>query len=86
MDERVTIRVETDLSTALEKLVADGTVPARSRQEAFRYIVRDWLTARGHLQHAPSAGREILELPAKHGEPNGTHGVISHSGSGSCQE
>lgn len=50
MDERVTIRVEPDLVEGLERFIKDEVIDCRSRQEALRHIVRDWLGANGYLE------------------------------------
>ncbi|MHA6692899.1 ribbon-helix-helix domain-containing protein [Devosia sp. A449] len=50
MNERITIRMEPDLAEGLERFIRDELIDCRSRQDAFRHIVRDWLGARGYLE------------------------------------
>ena len=49
MNERITIRLTDKISGALERLLQDKVTPMKSRQDAFRYIVEDWLVERGYL-------------------------------------
>jgi hypothetical protein len=49
MNERITIRLTDDVNGALERLRQDKVMPMQSRQDAFRYIVEDWLAERGYL-------------------------------------
>ena len=54
MNERITIRVTAEMKAALERFHQDQVVPARSRQDAFRYIIEDWLIGHHYLQPQPS--------------------------------
>jgi metal-responsive CopG/Arc/MetJ family transcriptional regulator len=54
MNDRITIRLDPDIVEALEKFLVEEDVNCRSRQDAFRYIVRDWLTESGYLGQQPS--------------------------------
>jgi hypothetical protein len=49
MIDRVTIRVTADVAAALELFIADELLPKQSKQDAYRHIVRDWLTDHGYL-------------------------------------
>jgi len=49
MADRVTIRISAELISALDRVIADGIIPARSRQDAFRHIAEDWLCSAGYL-------------------------------------
>lgn len=49
MNERITIRVEVDIAEGLARFLADDPITCRSRQDAFRHIVRDWLMSRGYI-------------------------------------
>jgi len=49
MSERITIRLEADIVEALRSVIADELIDCRSKQDAFRYIVRDWLTENQYL-------------------------------------
>lgn len=53
MNDRITIRLDPDMVEALQRFLAEGEVDCRSRQDAFRYIVRDWLTEAGYLEQPP---------------------------------
>ena len=57
MNDRVTIRVSAEIIAALDRLIVAGTIPARSRQDAFRQIVEEWLATNGHI-----AGRQAAEV------------------------
>lgn len=54
MNERITIRVETDVTEGLQRFMDDDLVSCRSRQDAFRHIVRDWLVAHGYIEAPPA--------------------------------
>ena len=58
MTDRITIRIEQDVASALERFIADGAVPLRSKQDAFRHIVRHWLAGQGYLSTAAGAGTD----------------------------
>jgi hypothetical protein len=49
MADRITIRVSQDVADALDRFIAEGVLPAKSKQDAFRHIVADWLTTQGYL-------------------------------------
>ena len=61
MNERITIRVTAEMKAALEQFHQDQVVPVRSRQDAFRYIIEDWLIGHDYLQPQPSRqeGRQL---------------------------
>lgn len=50
MSERITIRLKADIVEALRSVVVDEPIDCRSRQDVFRYIVRDWLTENQYLE------------------------------------
>lgn len=50
MNERITIRVTAEMRKALERFHQDQVVPLRSRQDAFRFIIEDWLIGHHYLQ------------------------------------
>ena len=52
MTDRVTIRISTDLADALDRFIATDIAPFRSRQDAFRHIVRTWLISGGYMPNA----------------------------------
>ena len=49
MNERITIRVTAEMKAALERFHEDQVAPVRSRQDAFRYIIEDWLIGHDYL-------------------------------------
>lgn len=49
MTDRVTIRISADLAEALDRFIAADVAPFRSRQDAFRHIVRMWLINEGYM-------------------------------------
>lgn len=49
MADRVTVRVDADLVGALDRFRADSEPGLRTRQDALRHIVADWLAAHGYL-------------------------------------
>jgi hypothetical protein len=53
MDERVTIRVGEDIAAGLARFRKDEGAECRSKQDAFRYIVRDWLLNHSYLEDVP---------------------------------
>ena len=55
MTDRITIRVGADLAQALDRFIASGIQPFRSRQDAFRHIVCMWLTREGYLPDPKAA-------------------------------
>ncbi|ODT13983.1 MAG: hypothetical protein ABS35_36225 [Kaistia sp. SCN 65-12] len=55
MTDRITIRVGADLAEALDRFIATGIQPFRSRQDAFRHIVNTWLTREGYLPDTEAA-------------------------------
>ena len=54
MNDRITIRISADVKEALERLHREQVIPMRSRQDAFRHIIEDWLMDRGYLPKPPS--------------------------------
>jgi len=58
MADRVTIRISQDLSAALDRFIAAGVVPVRSKQEAFRHIVTAWLDSEGYAREATVEPKE----------------------------
>jgi hypothetical protein len=50
MSERITIRVTADMKAALERFHQEQMTPMRSRQDAFRHIIEDWLIEHGYHQ------------------------------------
>ena len=53
MNDRITIRISADVKEALERLHREQVIPMRSRQDAFRHIIEDWLMDRGYLPKPP---------------------------------
>lgn len=53
MADRVTIRIDAELTDGLERFMAASALPLRSRQDAFRHIVCRWLTSEGYI---PASG------------------------------
>lgn len=49
MQQRVTIRIDQDIADALDAFVCEQTFAFKSRQDAYRFIIRDWLIARRYL-------------------------------------
>ena len=66
MTDRVTIRVSPDLAEALDRFMALNAPPFRSRQDAFRHIVCDWLTAEGYMTASNSASAKPAERQEDH--------------------
>lgn len=52
MDKRLTVRVDSELAAAVDRFIADNVIPATSKQDAVRHIMRDWLSAKGYLGDA----------------------------------
>lgn len=48
-DDRITIPLTRDIVEALKRFADDEGDKVRTRQDAFRYIVREWLVANGYL-------------------------------------
>lgn len=55
MEKRVTVRVDAPLAEALGAFMSNGVAPMVSKQDAVRFILRDWLSSRGY---APLADQE----------------------------
>lgn len=49
MKERITIRIDDDLSEALDCFIAKRGHHFRSKQDAYRFAIREWLVWRGYL-------------------------------------
>lgn len=49
MQDRISIRIDNEVAEALDKFVSGQTVAFKSRQDAYRLIVQDWLIARRYL-------------------------------------
>lgn len=62
MTDRVTIRISQELAESLDRFIAAGVVPVRSRQEAFRHIVTTWLASEGY---APRPATELIDTTAR---------------------
>lgn len=48
-DDRITIPLTPDIVEALNRFTSDEASKGRTRQDAFRYIVREWLVRNGYL-------------------------------------
>lgn len=55
LEKRVTVRIDAPLAEALGAFMASGVAPMVSRQDAVRFIMRDWLSARGYAPLADQA-------------------------------
>lgn len=66
MTDRVTIRVDPDLAKALDRFMAGDALPFRSRQDAFRHIVRTWLTTEGYMIASNSTSAKPAERQEDH--------------------
>jgi hypothetical protein len=55
-NDRITVRVDADVFEAFERFIAQSGVPTRSKQDAYRHVVRDWLGTHGYLKD----GAEVL--------------------------
>lgn len=49
MGDRITTRVDPRLVEALDRFIAASATPLRTKQEAVRLIVEQWLAAEGYL-------------------------------------
>ena len=65
MNDRVTIRVSAEIIAALDHLIATGRIPARSRQDAFRHIVEEWLATKGHVSRPAGNGSAAVSQTAR---------------------
>lgn len=63
MSDRVTVRVEEILVSALDRFRADHETEFRSRQDLLRHIIADWLIARAYLSGTPTGLQEGHEPP-----------------------
>lgn len=54
-DDRITIRLSPDVAEALNRYLADEGGKVRTRQDAFRYITREWLVHNGYLSAIAAA-------------------------------
>lgn len=61
MADRITIRVTQDVVEALDRFIAAGVVPVRTKQDAFRHIVDDWLTTKGYLSSRRERQQEVVQ-------------------------
>ncbi|KFL29770.1 hypothetical protein JP75_19450 [Devosia riboflavina] len=52
LEKRVTVRIDAPLAEALGAFMASGVAPMVSRQDAVRFIMRDWLSSRGYASLA----------------------------------
>jgi hypothetical protein len=62
MADRVTVRVDQEIIDALDLFHAARATDFRSRQDALRHIVADWLATRGYLPSVAS-GAPTVFLP-----------------------
>ncbi|WP_152664547.1 hypothetical protein [Devosia geojensis] len=58
MRNRITIRIEDDVAEALERFISEGPSDFRTKQDAYRFVVREWLVTKGYL---------MLDFPRCHG-------------------
>ena len=63
MTDKITIRISPDIAAALDRFIADGTVPVRSKQDVFRHMVRQWRADQGYLR-PQGAQEQGLSQPA----------------------
>ena len=49
MQDKITIRVPTELAQGFDAFIKANPQTNRTRQEAMRFILRDWLLAKGYL-------------------------------------
>jgi hypothetical protein len=59
MSDRVTVRVDSDLVDALDRLRVDREPMFRTRQDLLRYIVDDWLSSHGYLPIAQGGSHTL---------------------------
>lgn len=52
MDDKITVRVTSDIAEAFESFMKTCPDPLKSRQDGLRFILRDWLTGRGYLEYS----------------------------------
>lgn len=55
LEKRVTVRIDAPLAEALTAFMASGVAPMVSKQDAVRFIMRDWLFSRGFVPLADQA-------------------------------
>jgi len=53
MQEKITIRIPSELAGAFEQFVKTCPDPIKSKQDGMRFILRDWLAWRGYLEMPP---------------------------------
>lgn len=53
MRDKITFRITPDLAEAFERFMDETEDRPCTAQEAFRLILRDWLTGRGYLETPP---------------------------------
>jgi hypothetical protein len=63
VNNRITIRIESDVDEALKRVISSELTTAKSKQDAFRHIVRDWLTLKGYLAHVTDTAQ--ITLPSE---------------------
>lgn len=82
MNERITVRITPEVKDALERFhQQQQLIPMRSRQDAFRHIIEDWLAAHGYLARRTAGGDEATpHTSAK--LPSEPHAASSLSDSG----
>ena len=49
MQDKITIRVPTELAQGFDAFIKANPQANKTRQEAMRFILRDWLLAQGYL-------------------------------------
>ena len=50
MQDKITIRVPTELAQGFDAFIKANPQANKTRQEAMRFILRDWLFANGYLE------------------------------------
>lgn len=53
-NSRITVRVDADVYDAFERFIAESGMTNRSKQDAYRHVVRDWLGTHGYLKGPPA--------------------------------
>lgn len=55
MSERITIRIDNDVEEALDRFISLEGAGLRTKQDAYRFIIRQWLMQQGYLEDAGNA-------------------------------
>lgn len=50
MQSKITFRVPEDLAHGFDAFIAENSQTNGTRQDAMRFILRDWLLAKGYLE------------------------------------